>query len=157
MAARLSALRAGSTLPPGRFMVAISVRSWVDPRTVMRLEGLGQLKNVMTKSQMYPAIFRLVRIMPQPSTLPRTRSHMNSRIRNIWGHYAFYIINLVLPKSLKLKLIHFIAWLVTQLIIVRVSTFWNLFCRSMLRQSCNNTRMKFRIETKLKLHASSVV
>jgi hypothetical protein len=43
MAVRLSALRAGSPLPAGRFVVLISVRGWADPRAIVRLEGLGQL------------------------------------------------------------------------------------------------------------------
>jgi hypothetical protein len=41
---RLSALRAGRPLRPRKIPVLISVRYWVDPRTTVRLEGLGQLK-----------------------------------------------------------------------------------------------------------------
>jgi hypothetical protein len=60
MAVRLSALRAGRSLPPRGFLVLISVRGWVDPRGIVRLEGLGQLKNLMTSSEIEPATFRLV-------------------------------------------------------------------------------------------------
>jgi hypothetical protein len=50
MTVRLSTLRAGRHLPPGRFLVLISVRGRVDPRATVRQEGLGQLKNPMTSS-----------------------------------------------------------------------------------------------------------
>jgi hypothetical protein len=45
--------------PPGRFLVFIFVRSWVDPRTIMRLEGLRHFKNP-NSSVLGPATFRLV-------------------------------------------------------------------------------------------------
>jgi hypothetical protein len=44
MVVKLSTLRAGRPLPPGRFLVLISVRGRVDPTVIVRLEGLGQLK-----------------------------------------------------------------------------------------------------------------
>jgi hypothetical protein len=60
MVVRLSASRAGRPLPPGRFLVLIFVKDSVDPRAIMRLEGLGQLKNPVTSSGIEPAAFRLV-------------------------------------------------------------------------------------------------
>jgi hypothetical protein len=60
MAARLSALRAGRPLSSGRFLVLISVRGCVDPMARVLLEGLGQLKNLMTSSGIEPATFLLV-------------------------------------------------------------------------------------------------
>jgi hypothetical protein len=51
----VSLTRRGSPLPPGRFLVLISVRGWVDLRAIVRLEGLGQLKNPTTTSGIEPA------------------------------------------------------------------------------------------------------
>jgi hypothetical protein len=60
MAVRLSALRADSPLPPGRLLVHISVRGLVDPRAIVRLEGVDRLKNPMTSSGIETATFRLI-------------------------------------------------------------------------------------------------
>jgi hypothetical protein len=49
MAVRLAASRAGRPLHRGRFLVVTSVRGRLDPRAIVRLEELGQLKtNRMT-------------------------------------------------------------------------------------------------------------
>jgi hypothetical protein len=47
-----------SPLPPVWFLVLISVGGWV--RAIVRLKGLGQLKNPMSSSGIEPATFRLV-------------------------------------------------------------------------------------------------
>jgi hypothetical protein len=59
MAARLSALRAGRFLPPGRFLIVISVKGCVDPRAIVQLEALGKIKN-LPHPVLEPATFQLV-------------------------------------------------------------------------------------------------
>jgi hypothetical protein len=70
MAVRMSALSASHTLPPGRFLVLISVRGGVDPTAIMRLERLGQLVNELIRN--WTCDFPACSIVPQPTTLPRT-------------------------------------------------------------------------------------
>jgi hypothetical protein len=71
MAVMLSALCAGRPLPQGRFLVLIPIRGWVDPRAIVRLEGLGRLKNLMTSSGIEPVTYLpACNIVPQQTTLP---------------------------------------------------------------------------------------
>jgi hypothetical protein len=88
MAARLSALRAGRFSPPGKFLVLISVRRWVDPRAIVRLEELGKLKK-STSSGTLTRDLPACSIVPQPTTLPRAPRYvlcLNSiNLCSIWG------------------------------------------------------------------------
>jgi hypothetical protein len=83
MAAGLSVLNTGRFLPLGRFLVLISVRGWFDPRTIVRLEGLGKLKK-STSSGARTGDFPVCSIVPQPPTLPRvpTTLHTDGKRKN---------------------------------------------------------------------------
>jgi hypothetical protein len=52
MTVRLSALHAGRSLPPRNILVLISLRGRVDPRTIIRLEGLGSRRRLEDNIEM---------------------------------------------------------------------------------------------------------
>jgi hypothetical protein len=71
MAVRFSSLRVGRPSPPRRFLVFNPVRGWVDPRAIVRLEWLGQLKKFNDIIGIRTRDFPACSILPQPTTLPR--------------------------------------------------------------------------------------
>jgi hypothetical protein len=72
MAGRLAALGVGRPLPAKIFLVLISIRDWVDPKAIVRLEGLGKLKkkiNVLIGT--WTRDLQACSIVPQAARLPR--------------------------------------------------------------------------------------
>jgi hypothetical protein len=80
---KVSSLSAGSPLPPGRFLVFVSVRGWVDPRATVRLEGsdalkLGKVLEIIRHNQIKCGFKSAVTRIPRRSheiTKPKLSNH----------------------------------------------------------------------------------
>jgi hypothetical protein len=106
MAVKLWALRIGRPLHPGRLLVLISVRAWVDPRAIIRLEGLGLLKNSMTSTGIVLATFWLVAQLLHPllyRVRPQVIMKQAQHVRNVKriNHFIYLNVNLGITREIK--------------------------------------------------------
>ena len=88
--ARLTALSTGRLYPQEILLVLIYVRGWVDPRAIVRPEGLGQYRISMTVSEIEPWTFRVV-----TQCLSHIQGHSTSKFL-IWiGRFVVNVIKRV--------------------------------------------------------------
>jgi hypothetical protein len=135
MAVRLSALCASLPLPPGRFLVLISVRGWLDPmchsaaRRIRSIEKFSDLTGNQTHD------LPICSTVTQPTTQPRAPFYCLTIVNQCQWHTMLPIHILSLSRYSDLTL-----WFVKYLAICRIPgretsfTFYN-FCKHWQIQS----------------------
>ena len=88
---RLSALHTGRLYPQVSSLVIISVRGWVDPRTIVRPEGLSHLNISKDPTGNRTRDLPAFSAVPQPTALPRSCSMRTDR-QTIWRWQSLFAI-----------------------------------------------------------------